>query len=254
MTPPLPGKLFLIGAGPGDPELLTLKAVRVLRECTVVLYDRLVSAAVLAYAAPGAKLIYVGKHEGEQEYAQRQIFDHILAHARLGERIARLKGGDPLVFGRGGEEWALAIEHGIDVELVPGVTSPIAVPGLAGIPLTYRRISQSFAVITGHRLGMEAGGREWERYAGVDTLVILMGVKNRALIAQSLIAAGRPASEPVAFVHHGSLPDQVVIETTLGQVADARVEVRNPAVFVIGPVVKLRTRLLRGSQPSREPV
>lgn len=236
-----PGKLFLIGAGPGDPELLTLKAVRVLRACDVVLYDRLVSAQVLAFARPDAELVYVGKHEGEQEHTQRQIFDHILRYARDGKQIARLKGGDPLVFGRGGEEWALAVEHGIAFELVPGVTSSIAVPGLAGIPLTYRRLSQSFAVITGHC--HEGSGGQWSRYAGVDTLVILMGVKNRASIARALIEAGRPAEEPVAFVYHGSLPDQAVVESTLSEVAAERVHVKNPAVFVIGAVVKLRDRL-----------
>ena len=244
-----PGKLFLIGAGPGDPELLTLKAARVLRECDVVLYDRLVSREILAFARPDAELVYVGKHEGEQEHTQGEIFAHILRLAAEGKRIARLKGGDPLVFGRGGEEWALAIEHGIDFELVPGVTSSIAAPGLAGIPLTYRRISQSFAVITGHcHQGLS---RDWSHYAGLDTLVILMGVKNRSEIARALIEAGRPAGEPVAFVYRGSLPDQVITESTLDEVAKGGVVVRNPAVFVIGRVVRLRTQLLPVISPEQ---
>lgn len=235
------GKLTLVGAGPGDPELLTLKAVRVLGECDVVLYDRLVSPEILAYTRPGAELVYVGKHEGQQEQTQEQIFTLILLHAAGGKHIARLKGGDPLVFGRGGEEWALAVQHGIEFELIPGVSSAIAVPGLAGIPLTYRRLSQSFAVITGH-CG-EGRSREWARYAQVDTLVILMGVSNRVHIAQALLKAGRSAGDPVAFIHRGTLSDEHVIEGTLADVAAERVEVRNPAVFVIGPVVGLRQLL-----------
>ncbi|MBV8706083.1 MAG: uroporphyrinogen-III C-methyltransferase, partial [Acidobacteriaceae bacterium] len=133
-----PGKLYLIGAGPGDPELLTLKAARVLRECDVILYDRLVSPEIVKLARSDAETIYVGKHEGEQELAQKQIFQLIRHHALAGKMVGRLKGGDPLVFGRGAEEWAFALEHGIEVQLIPGVSSAIAVPGLAGIPLTFR--------------------------------------------------------------------------------------------------------------------
>lgn len=244
------GKLFLIGAGPGDPELLTLKAVRVLRQCDVVLYDRLVSPEVLSFARPDAELIYVGKHEGEQNQTQTHIFDLIRRRALDGKTVARLKGGDPLVFGRGAEEWALAREHGIHVELVPGITSAVSVPGLAGIPLTYRGISQSFAVITGHCQADVAG--YWNNYARIDTLVVLMGVKNRVQIAQSLIAAGRNPGEPVAFVQRGTTPTEQIIESTLAAVAAGRTVVHNPAVFVIGQVVKLRSRL-KGHQPAPEP-
>jgi uroporphyrin-III C-methyltransferase len=244
-----PGKLYLIGAGPGDPELLTLKAARVLRECDVILYDRLVSREVLALASSRAELIYVGKHEGEQTTKQQRIFELIHHHAVSGKTVGRLKGGDPLVFGRGAEEWALALEHGIEVELIPGISSAVAVPGLAGIPLTYRRVSQSFAVITGH---CHHGRMEdWKRYARVDTLVILMGVKNRAFIAQSLIKAGRRSTEPVAFISHGTSPDQHVVESTLEQVGLGAVEAENPAVFVIGDVVRLRNQL-RSTDPTPE--
>ena len=135
---PRPGKLYLIGAGPGDPELLTVKGARALALCDVVLYDRLASPDVLRLARPDAELIYVGKEGGEQEREQTRIFELILEHARQGRTIARLKGGDPLVFGRGAEEWALAVEHHIEVELIPGISSAIAVPSLAGIPLTLR--------------------------------------------------------------------------------------------------------------------
>ena len=235
------GKLYLIGAGPGDPELLTLKAARVLRECDVVLYDRLVSTEVLAHARPDAELVYVGKHQGEQEQTQDQIFALIVRHAAAGKTVGRLKGGDPLVFGRGGEEWALAVEQQIDFELVPGISSALAVPGLAGIPLTYRQLSQSFAVVTGH--SEEGELHRWSRYAHVDTLVILMGVRNRVVIAQSLIDAGRPGSEPAAFISRGTTVEELVIETNLAGIAGGRVEVRNPAILVVGKVVLLRRKL-----------
>jgi uroporphyrin-III C-methyltransferase len=234
------GKLYLIGAGPGDPELLTLKAARVLSHCDVILYDRLVSAEVLSFARAGAELIYVGKHEGEQERTQAEIFDLIRQHALAGKTVARLKGGDPLVFGRGAEEWALACETGISVELIPGISSAIAVPGLAGIPLTYRGFSQSFAVITGHC--HEGRNNFWQAYAHIHTLVILMGVKNRVHIARSLIAAGRDPHEPIAFIQRGTTPSEGVVESTLAAVAAGELNVHNPAVFVIGRVVTLRNK------------
>jgi uroporphyrin-III C-methyltransferase len=237
----VPGKLYLIGAGPGDPELLTLKAARVLRECDVVLYDRLVSSGILALARPDAKVIYVGKHEGEQEHTQSRILELIRAHALNGKTVARLKGGDPLVFGRGAEEWAFALEHHIPVELIPGITSAVSVPGLVGIPLTYRGISQSFAVIAGHC--HEGLAQDWTKFVEVDTLVVLMGVTNRCFIAHSLIAAGRDPNEAVAFVERGTLDAENIIESTLGAVAAGAIEVQSPAVFVIGEVVRLRTKL-----------
>ncbi len=235
-----PGKLYLIGAGPGDPELLTIKAARVLASCDVVLYDRLVAKETLAYARPGAELIYVGKHPGEQELTQQAIFELIAAHAGAGKIVGRLKGGDPLVFGRGGEEWALALEHGIAVEVIPGISSAIAVPGLAGIPLTFRGVSQSFAVITGHC--HEDRTEDWGRYARVDTLIVLMGVRNRGFIARSLIAAGRSRTEPAAFIERGTLPGERIVRTTLAAIAEDLVEIHTPAVLVIGGVVKLLSR------------
>lgn len=226
-----------------------MKAVRVLGECDVILYDRLVNEAVLNYARPGAERIYVGKRQGEQEPVQTQIFSLILQHAKAGKVVGRLKGGDPFIFGRGAEEWAVAAEQGIDVELIPGVSSAIAVPGIAGIPLTYREISQSFAVITGHL--EETEQHPWARYRHVDTLVVLMGVKNRQTIARALIEAGRAASEPVAFVQNGTLENELVVTATLGEVAAGHVEVKNPAVFVIGQVVALRDSYFPSSSTAR---
>lgn len=237
------GKLYLIGAGPGDPELLTLKGARALRESDVVLYDRLVDRRTLDLAGPGAELIYVGKHHGEQEQTQAEIFELIKTHALNGKIVSRLKGGDPIVFGRGAEEWSLALTFGIAVELVPGVSSAISVPALAGIPLTYRRVSQGFAVVTGHCLDHDAN--EWRRYAQVDTLVILMGVKNRRFIAQCLIDAGRAPDEPVAFVERGTTSAERILTGTVEDVAEGRMEVSNPAIFVIGKVVDVRDRLTK---------
>jgi uroporphyrin-III C-methyltransferase len=246
------GKLYLIGAGPGDPELLTLKAVRCLRLCDVVLYDRLVNSKILDTARPDAELIDVGKHQGEQEHTQRRILDLVRTHALAGKIVGRLKGGDPLVFGRGAEEWAFALKLGIDVELVPGVSSAVAVPALAGIPLTYRNVSQSFVIVTGHC--RDGTAHDWRRYAAVDTLVILMGVRNRAFIAASLIAAGRDASQSIAFIQRGTLPGEVVVESTLGEVAKGHVDVRSPAVFVIGDVVRMRAELLATSATQVVPI
>lgn len=208
----------------------------------MVLYDRLVGSQILALARPDAECIYVGKHQGEQELRQEQIFDLIRDRALAGKKVARLKGGDSLVFGRGAEEWQLAVEHGIPVELVPGVSSALAVPGLAGIPLTFRGVSQSFAVVTGHC--HEGTSHQWQRYVHVDTIVILMGVKNRQTIAAYLIEAGRPPDEPVAFIYRGSSMDEHTIESTLADVATGGVDVKNPAVFVIGEVVRLRKKLV----------
>jgi uroporphyrin-III C-methyltransferase len=248
-----PGKLYLIGAGPGDPELLTLKAARCLALCDVVLYDRLVNRKILDLAGHDALCIDVGKHEGEQEHTQSRILGFIRQYAGAGKIVGRLKGGDPLIFGRGAEEWAFALKLGIDVELIPGVSSAIAVPGVAGIPLTYRKLSQSFAIVTGHCREGEA--QEWERYADVDTLVILMGVRNRAFIAESLIAAGRNPEEPVAFIERGTLPGESIVESTLREVAAGAIEVHSPAVFVIGDVVALRAQLRSTSlvQPTPDP-
>jgi uroporphyrin-III C-methyltransferase len=235
------GKVYLVGAGPGDPELLTLKAVRVLGEAEVVLYDRLVGPEVLGLINPLAQRVYVGKEQGEQERVQEDIFRQLLFHARAGRKVVRLKGGDPLVYGRGGEEWALLAEEGIAVELVPGLSSTLAVPGLAGIPLTMRGVAGGLAVLSGHAQGGVLP--ELAPYARIDTLVILMGVKARAQIAQGLIGAGRSPAEPIAFIEKGSTPQERVVMATLGEVAAGGVEVQSPAVWVIGQVVRLRERL-----------
>jgi uroporphyrin-III C-methyltransferase len=236
------GKVYLVGAGPGDPDLLTVRACRILQRAEVVLYDRLVSPGVLALANRGAELIYAGKNEGEQHQVQEWINDQLLAHARRGKLVVRLKGGDPLVFGRGAEEWLLLTRHGIEVELVPGLSSALAVPNAAGIPLTFRGLSRAFAVITGHCA--TEGPIEWQRYAAVDTLVILMGVQRRAGIAAELIQAGRQPDEPTAFIERGTTPGERVVLTTLADIAAGTVDVEPPAVFIVGRVVEFSRELM----------
>jgi uroporphyrin-III C-methyltransferase len=232
------GKVWLVGAGPGDPGLVTLRAFQVLQEADVILYDRLVSEDVLKLANPVAERIYVGKDAGEQHRRQEEILRLMLGLVQEGRNVVRLKGGDPMIFGRGGEEWRFLVERGVPVEVVPGVSSAIALPAMAGIPLTYRGYSAGFAVVSGHcRDGMD---QDWARYARVETLVVLMGVKNREGIADALIRLGRDPSEPVCFIERGSTPEERVIEATLGNVACGDVDVNPPAVWVIGKVVALR--------------
>ncbi len=242
------GKVWIVGAGPGDPELITVKGLRVLREADVVVYDRLVHPALLREARSGAELIYVGKAPGRHTMTQDEINRLLVEKALEGKRVVRLKGGDPYVFGRGEEECAYVLEHGVDCEVVPGVTSATAVPAYAGIPVTSRWMASSFAVVT----GMEAAGKERPRvdYAriasAVDTVVVLMGVSRLEYIA-SRMAEARGPETPAALIEKGTLPEQRVVVSTLGGIARAAREagVEPPAVLVVGDVVKLRDRLWR---------
>ncbi len=235
-------KVYLVGAGPGDPDLLTCKALRLLEQADVIIYDRLVSAEILALANPHATLIYAGKQQGQQDEIQAEIFDWILRLASSTRIIVRLKSGDPMVFGRGGEELEFLARHGLEAEVVPGLSSALAAPALAGIPVTYRGVAASFSVIAGHRQSLCS--LDWSAYRGVDTLIILMGVEHRDAIAHLLIEQGRPASQPVAFLENASTDRERVVESTLGLVARGKVEVQAPAVMVIGEVVRHRTRAL----------
>ena len=237
--PPSSGILYLIGAGPGDPELLTLKAARIIGECDVLLYDRLIGPGVLKFAKPGADLIYVGKREGEQEQDAAANLRHDPALRKRRKKASAGSKAETRWFLAGaGEEWALAKSHGIPTVLIPGISSAIGVPGAVGIPLTHRLVSDAFAVITAHH--QQGHASDWQKYAAIDTLVILMGVKNRVFIAQSLIAAGRSPDDPVAFIERGTLPSERIVPSILSEVAAGRVDVKSPAVFVIGPVVNLR--------------
>lgn len=240
-------KVSLVGAGPGDPDLLTLKALRLLQSADVILYDRLVSAEILALANPQAEFIYTGKEEGHQDAVQQQIFDLLLTHASAGKHVVRLKSGDPFLFGRGGEEMLYLRQRGIAVEVVPGISSSLAAPACAGIPVTYRGVASSVAVVTARCKGGSAN--DWQKLAQIDTLVVLMGVKYRSNLAQSLINAGRAATEPAAFIERGSTVDQRVVECTLGEIAAGQVkDIIAPAVLVIGKVVRLRALLAEDAE------
>ena len=237
------GKVFLVGAGPGDQKLLTIKAFELLKEADVVVYDRLVSESILKLVPKNAEKIYVGKSSKKHELTQDKITELLIAKAFEGKTIVRLKGGDPFLFGRGGEELEALREHGIPVELVPGVTSAIAVPGCAGIPVTHRGYASQVTFVTGHEdPAKESSAMDWKQLAASPgTLVILMGVRQLPSIAAQLQAHGMAPSVPVAVIEQGLQPDQRVTTGTLGDIADlARARgVRPPAVIVIGDVVKL---------------
>jgi uroporphyrinogen III methyltransferase / synthase len=240
------GIVHLVGAGPGDPGLLTLRAVELLGAADVVLHDRLIPAGALEHA-PDAELIYVGKQGGGPQMPQEEINRLLLEHARAGRRVVRLKGGDPFVFGRGGEEALLLREAGIDVEVVPGVTAGVAAPAYAGIPVTHRDLASGVAFITGHEDPDKPGTAiDWAALARFPgTLVFYMGVRALPRIAERLIAEGRPPSEPVAVVERGTLPGQRTLVATLEDVAEraSAAAVRAPAITLVGAVASLREPL-----------
>jgi uroporphyrin-III C-methyltransferase len=231
--------IYIVGAGPGRADLLTVRAARILARADAVLYDRLVPAEVLELVAAGAELHDVGKQEGRQEETQAHILALLEECVERHDVVVRLKGGDPVVFGRGAEEWLHLAEKGHAVEVVPGISSAVAVPELAGIPVTLRGVAAGFAVVAGHRMAGRC--QEWAAYAQADTLVILMGVSHRAAIAACLMQCGRPGETPVAFIENGTMPEERVVVTRLSEAGEA--EVWSPAVMVVGEVVRFRQRL-----------
>ena len=238
------GKVYLIGAGPGDPELLTLKALRLIKSADVILYDRLINQEILLFAKPECELVYVGKEDGKHTIEQEKINELLLRYAHTKEVVVRLKGGDPFIFGRGGEEALFLAEHGVEFEVVPGVSSFYSVPAYAGIPITFRGISSSFAVITGHEdPRKEKSNIDWESLKGINTLIVLMGVSSRKEIAKRLIEVGRDPKEPVAFIENGTTEKQKVILTDLYELSTNPPEVSPPAIMVVGHVVRLREKL-----------
>jgi uroporphyrin-III C-methyltransferase len=241
------GKVYIVGAGPGDPELITIKAARLIRSADVILYDRLVSEETISLAKEGCELIYVGKHPGESSTTQKRINEMLVEKAKEGGSIVRLKGGDPFLFGRGGEEAQVLSREGISYEVVPGITSAISVPAYAGIPVTQRHIASSVAFITGHEASTKTKGTvEWERIAqSVDTLVVMMGIRNLGNIAERLINGGRDPKTPVAIIEKGTTKLQKTITGTLETIeVKARIEgIKPPAITIIGKVVNLREEL-----------
>jgi uroporphyrinogen III methyltransferase/synthase len=240
------GKVYIIGAGPGDPGLLTVKAVRCLEKSDVIVYDYLVSPDTLAYARADARLVYVGKTGGHHTVPQDEISLILVREALEGNIVARLKGGDPFIFGRGGEEAEVLFEAGIPFEILPGITSAIAVPAYAGIPLTHREHTSTVAFVTGHEDPKKDKSRiDWGKLSGIETLVFLMGVKNLPQIVRSLLENGRSPDTPVAIIRWGTTPDQFTLSGTLGDIAGLaeKEKVTPPAIFVVGEVAGLRKTL-----------
>jgi uroporphyrin-III C-methyltransferase len=243
------GIVHLVGAGPGAPGLITVRGLELIRHTDVVVYDRLVSPELIAEVPPRAEVLFVGKRPGRHDVPQEETNALLIDRARRGLDVVRLKGGDPFVFGRGGEEAEALAAAGIPFEIVPGVSSALAAPAAAGIPLTRRGIASSFAVATGHpaepagavATGHPAGpegGVDWDRLApAVDTLVLLMAVGNLRGVCARMIEAGRAADTPAAVIRSATTPEQEVVVGTLADLADRAARLRPPAVVVVGPVV-----------------
>jgi uroporphyrinogen III methyltransferase/synthase len=241
------GKVYLVGAGPGDPGLITVKGMECISRADVLIYDYLANQALLSHARDHAERVYVGKKAGSHTMGQNKINALIVDRARKGLTVVRLKGGDPFIFGRGGEEAQELAQAGVDFEVVPGVTSAIAVPAYAGIPLTHRDLTSTVAFITGHEEpGKETSSIAWDKLAtGAGTLVFLMGVENLPQIAETLMAHGRFPETPVAVIHRGTVPQQRTLVGSLENIAGLAKEngMTAPAIIVVGEVVRLREGL-----------
>jgi len=241
------GQVYLVGAGPGDPELITVKGLRCLRAAEVVIYDRLVNSVLLDEVPASALRIFVGKQPGRCSLRQEEINALLVEHAHLGRTVVRLKGGDPFVFGRGGEEALALVEAGIAYEVVPGISSAIAVPAYAGIPVTHRNRSGALTIVTGHETPEhDMPLVDWEALARLDgTLVILMGVATLPLITQKLLQAGMIPSTPAAVIEQGTIARQRAVRGPLVEIAErvTTAGLRSPAVVVIGRVVDLSSLL-----------
>ena len=244
------GRVFLIGAGPGDPELLTMKAYRLLQQAEVVLYDRLVSEAIMALVPESAQTIYVGKRRADHSVPQEGINQLLVKHAKRGKRVIRLKGGDPFIFGRGGEEIETRAEEGVAFEVVPGITAANGCSAYAGIPLTHRDYAQSVQFVTGQLKDGSIDLNWSELISDGKTLVFYMGLKSLPVICQQLIENGMTANMPVALVEKGTTPEQRVHSATLDTMA-ALLEcesVASPSLFIVGHVVSLADKLAWYSQ------
>lgn len=248
MTSSSHGIVYLVGAGPGDPDLITVAGLKCLQRADVVVYDRLANPALLAHAPAGAELIDAGKEADRHTLPQAEINRLLVERGRSGQTVVRLKGGDPFVFGRGGEEALALAAAGVPFVVVPGVSSAIAAPAYAGIPVTQRELAGSVTIITGHRADAVGDPEaEWERLSAAQTggtLIFLMGVGNLAAIVAALRRGGRSADTPIALIANGTRPDQQVVVGTLADIVEAATGViRPPAVIVVGPVVALREAL-----------
>ncbi len=247
------GKVYIVGAGPGHPELLTVKAERLLKAADMVLYDRLVQEEVLALAKPSAERIYVGKPVGKHESRQAEIHELLLAGAREGKMVVRLKGGDPFLFGRGGEEAEYLADHGVPFEVIPGVSSALAAPLSAGIAVTHRDWASAVTIVTGHEARKEPSGLDWDALTRGGTLVFLMGVSNAAIIAQRLMEHGKDPDTPAATIQMAFWHNERVVTGTLATIAAEMhaAGIEPPATLVVGEVVRLREKLKEAQRDLR---
>lgn len=242
------GKVFLVGAGPGDPKLITVRGLETIALADCIVYDRLASPRLLEHAKPDAELIYCGKLPDRHTLTQEEINQLLVAKALEGKVVTRLKGGDPSIFGRVGEEAEELAKHGIPFEIVPGITSGIAAPAYAGIPVTHREYNSSLAIVTGHeRPDKKESSINWEKLAtAVETLIFYMGVANLPFIRNQLITYGRSPDTPVALIRWGTTTDQQTLVGTLADIVEKREQagLSNPAIIIVGEVVKLRDKLM----------
>jgi len=236
------GIVYIIGGGPGDPGLITVKGLKYLRQADVVLYDRLVSPELLSEASPHAEMIDVGKEPKRHRRSQDEINALLIEKAKEGKSVVRLKGGDPFVFGRGGEECQALAEAGIRYEVIPGVTSAIAVPAYAGIPVTQRGVTTSFTVIAGHTGGSETDV-DWASIPRNGTVIFVMGVEHMPQIVLSLIEHGYSPETPAAVIEKGTTPNQVVVTATLADIVEKAAHLQPPSILIVGEVVRLHEEL-----------
>jgi uroporphyrinogen III methyltransferase / synthase len=236
------GIVYIVGGGPGDPGLITVKGLNCLRNADVILYDRLSSPELLNEASSHAELIDVGKEPKQHRRSQTEINDLLIEKAREGKIVVRLKGGDPFVFGRGGEECQALAEAGIRYEVIPGVSSAIAVPAYAGIPVTHRGVTTTFAIVAGHTGGSDSD-IDWAAISRIGTIVFLMGVEHMSEIVDKLIAHGRSSDTPVAVIREGTTENQLVVTGTLTDIIKKSESIRPPAILIVGEVVRLREQI-----------
>lgn len=237
------GTVYLVGAGPGDPDLITVRGQKLLQQADVVVYDRLVHPDLLTHCRATAKKIYVGKKPGDHTCTQAEINALLVTTARRGKVVVRLKGGDPFVFGRGGEEALRLKEAGVSYEVVPGVTSAVSAPAYAGIPVTHRKKSSAFTVVTGHTCSKDDNDLDWTALAKAGTLVVLMGLGRLPKIARQLTEHGRPEDTPVAVIRAGSTAEQQVVQGTLADIGERTRHLEPPATVIVGEVARLGEQL-----------
>jgi uroporphyrin-III C-methyltransferase len=240
------GKAYIVGAGPGDPELITVKALRCIQKADVILYDRLVNTELLKEAKRDCHLIYCGKQPNYHTLQQETINHLLVKYTKQGKNVVRLKGGDPFVFGRGAEEVEALVSKGLPVEVVPGITAGVAAPAYAGIPITHRELGSSFAVVTGHKPKGKPTDINWKSLAtAVDTLAIYMGITNLSYICGELIKHGKRENTPVAVIQQGTTRHQRTVTGTLSSIVSMveKEGIQNPAMIVVGEVVTFRDRI-----------